>query len=71
MTEARFAAAVLDERAQALPKLDEIERTSIDHYAQIRSLYRQNRARQLQGKVTSPALNDDFYDDPAKAAGQL
>jgi phospholipid-binding lipoprotein MlaA len=70
MTEARFAAAGLDERAQALPKLDEIEKTSIDFYAQIRSLYRQNRAHQLEGKVTSPALNEDFYDDPAKPAGQ-
>jgi phospholipid-binding lipoprotein MlaA len=72
MSQARFAASGLDERAQALPQLDEMQRTSIDFYAQLRSLYRQNRAQQLNGKVTSPmspALNEEFYQDPGKPAG--
>jgi phospholipid-binding lipoprotein MlaA len=67
MSTARFAASGLDERAQALPQLDELQRTSIDFYAQLRSLYRQNREQQLNGKVTSPTspgLNEKFYEDP-------
>jgi phospholipid-binding lipoprotein MlaA len=72
MSQSRFAASGLDERAQALPQLDEMQRTSIDFYAQLRSLYRQNRAQQLNGKVTtptSPALNEQFYEDPGKPPG--
>lgn len=71
VSQGRFAAQGLDERARAIPELDEIERSSIDFYAQIRSLFRQNRAQQLAGKVvspTSPALNENLYDDPAKPA---
>jgi phospholipid-binding lipoprotein MlaA len=69
MSRARFLATGLDERAEALPQLEEIEKTSIDYYAQLRSLYRQNRAKQLSGQVvsvTAPAVDNDLYDDPAK-----
>jgi phospholipid-binding lipoprotein MlaA len=69
MSLARFAAKGIDDRAQAIDELDEIEKSSIDFYAQIRSLYRQNRAQELAGKVVtpgSPALDEDLYKDPAK-----
>lgn len=47
----RFLARGIDTRARHLGSLDEIERTSIDYYATIRSLYRQNRKDEiLDGK---------------------
>ena len=39
----RFGMTGLDKRSRHIETLDEIERTSIDYYAQIRSLYRQTR----------------------------
>ena len=37
------ALGIVDARAQNIEALDEIERTSIDFYATLRSLYRQSR----------------------------
>ena len=71
MSFARFLLKGIDDRAQAIPQLEEIEKNSIDFYAQIRSLYRQNRAQELTGKVTtplSPALDEDLYKDPGQQA---
>ncbi|MGF1456375.1 MAG: VacJ family lipoprotein [Alphaproteobacteria bacterium] len=39
----RFGLNILDSRSQAIEQLDELERSSIDFYATIRSLYRQSR----------------------------
>jgi phospholipid-binding lipoprotein MlaA len=72
MSLARFLAKGIDDRAQNLQQLDEIEKNSIDFYAQIRSLYRQNRAQELAGKVVGPLaapIDDDLYKDPAKSSG--
>jgi phospholipid-binding lipoprotein MlaA len=66
----RFAVAGLDERAQAGPDLEQIEKTSIDFYAQLRSLWRQNRQKQLEGHVVSTIalpVGEEFYQDPAKS----
>jgi phospholipid-binding lipoprotein MlaA len=41
---ARALASGLDERSRNIESLDDIERTSLDFYATIRSLYRQRRA---------------------------
>ncbi len=41
--DARTGADILDERARMLGPLDDIQRNSIDFYAALRSLYRQNR----------------------------
>jgi len=71
MSIARFSLSGLDERAQAGPDLERIEKTSVDFYAQLRSLWRQNRQKQLEGQVVSPTqlpnVNEEFYEDPAKA----
>jgi phospholipid-binding lipoprotein MlaA len=49
LTYSRLGLGILDERAQTLDQLDQIERTSIDFYATTRSLYRQSRAAQING----------------------
>jgi phospholipid-binding lipoprotein MlaA len=71
MSMARFLLKGIDDRAQAIPELEDIEKNSVDFYAQIRSLYRQNRAQELGGKVVtpiSPALDEDLYKDPGQPA---
>lgn len=45
---ARSLATGLDERERNLDTLDEIERTSLDFYAALRSLYRQRRADEIR-----------------------
>ncbi len=46
---------MVDSRAQVVDELDDVERNSIDFYAAIRSLYRQQRASELAKKgVRSP-----------------
>ena len=63
---ARWAAEGLDARAQNIENFDEIQRTSIDLYAAVRSLYRQHRASELNHgqPPTSPAEMDELYQDP-------
>jgi hypothetical protein len=47
------------------PELEEIERSSVDFYAQLRSLFRQNRANELVGNVPGGGpLSPGLYDDP-------
>ncbi|MDO8605849.1 MAG: VacJ family lipoprotein [Phaeospirillum sp.] len=52
----------LDKRESLLDTLDEIERTSLDYYASLRSLYRQHRASEIKNgrggasKVPAPGL---------------
>lgn len=58
----------IDFRTENLGVLDEIERSSIDFYASIRSLYRQNRKSEIANGITSlddlPDLPDmDEFDD--------
>jgi phospholipid-binding lipoprotein MlaA len=45
----RAGLGVLDDRAANLDAVESIERSSIDFYATTRSLYRQNRAAQING----------------------
>jgi phospholipid-binding lipoprotein MlaA len=47
-TIARFAANGIDQRAQNIDTLDDLQRHAIDFYAEIRSLYRQHRASELR-----------------------
>lgn len=58
----------IDERAQNLDTLDELQRESVDYYAALRSLFRQKRAGELEitnpGKTPQP---ENFYDDPGAA----
>ncbi|MEQ9530182.1 MAG: VacJ family lipoprotein [Parvibaculaceae bacterium] len=43
----RFAVNGIDQRARSLNTLDQIERTSVDHYATVRNLYRQIRKSEI------------------------
>lgn len=56
----RLGLTVVDARSRSLDALDEIERSSIDFYAAIRSLYRQNRRSEIFDGA--PPLVDDFPD---------
>jgi len=53
-TRATFTA--LDKRAQVLGKLAELEKTSLDFYATIRSLYRQKRADEIRNGESGDAV---------------
>ena len=67
----RAGMAGLDKRESLLDTLDEIERTSLDYYASLRSLYRQHRASEIKNgrgggpKVPSPGLTAQTL--PARA----
>ncbi len=58
----------IDSRSRVIETLDEIERTSIDFYAAIRSLYRQQRADLIRNGAPGedsplPDISIDFEDD--------
>ncbi len=59
LSTAAGAIAIVDARAQNLEALDEIERTSVDFYATIRSLYRQSR----QGAIRNGRIDVDDLPD--------
>lgn len=62
----RFVLDGIDQRAQALEVLDELQKNSLDFYAQLRSLAQQRRAAELRrGAVPEPGPS--FYDDPSKS----
>ncbi|MGH8230577.1 MAG: MlaA family lipoprotein [Steroidobacteraceae bacterium] len=57
----------IDERARNLDVLDELQRESVDFYAAMRSLYRQNRMAELHNGVAPPPQKiDDLYGDPGQ-----
>lgn len=61
----RFVLGGVDERAGAIEILDDLEKNSLDFYAQLRSLSQQHRAAELRhGVAAQPGAN--FYDDPGK-----
>jgi phospholipid-binding lipoprotein MlaA len=61
----RFVMDGLDKRVRVGPELDEIERTSLDFYAQLRSLSRQDRAQELKNITPETVAPDkDLYTDP-------
>ncbi len=62
----RFGFNIIDFRAQSIEQLDELERSSIDFYATIRSLYRQSRDGAIRnGRIDFNDLPqiDDLDDD--------
>ncbi len=54
----------LDQRERNLETLDEIQRTSIDFYAAIRSLYRQRRQDMINNGVPATDVDPFFSDMP-------
>jgi phospholipid-binding lipoprotein MlaA len=70
----RVVVSGIDERAQNLDVLDELKRESVDFYAAMRSLWRQNREAQLHDGVLPPPAPgpvkvDDLYADPGADPG--
>lgn len=68
---ARSLVTGIDFRAQNLETLDELERTSLDYYVAVRSLYRQRRADEIRnGKASSdqPAPGITSVPEGAKPA---
>lgn len=63
----RMAASGVDLRARNIENLDELQRTAIDFYAEIRSLYRQHRDSELRHGRPAPLPS---FDDPPAAAPQ-
>jgi phospholipid-binding lipoprotein MlaA len=64
----RTAADGIDRRAGAIDELDEVRKNSLDYYAQLRSLWRQNRAKELrhgEPATDQASTTPDLYDDPA------
>jgi phospholipid-binding lipoprotein MlaA len=63
----RFLATGVDRRSRTIEAIDEIERTSIDFYVTVRSLYRQQRRAAIMngdaGDTPAPDLSIDFEDD--------
>jgi len=64
LTDARLISGGLDQRAGAIDTLDELQKNSLDFYAQLRSLSQQHRAAEL-GRGAAPDPGADFYQDPS------
>ncbi len=69
---ARSVLSALDLRSRNIDALDEIEETSIDYYATVRSLYRQRREDEINNGVGStdqfaPSLSQQGGQDPFAA----
>jgi phospholipid-binding lipoprotein MlaA len=63
----RFVLGGIDERARAMDLLDDLQKNSLDFYAQLRSVVEQHRAAELRhGAAPPPSAN--FYDVPADSA---
>jgi len=73
---ARSATAGIDERSRNIENLAEIERTSLDYYATIRSLARQRRAAQIRHQKedvpnAAPLQGASALPAPAKSIAEL
>jgi phospholipid-binding lipoprotein MlaA len=63
----RFAADGIDQRARVLDVLDDLQKNSLDFYAQLRSLSQQRRSAELRrGAAANPDSN--FYTDPGASS---
>jgi len=63
----RFVLDGIDQRARVIDVLDELEKSSLDFYASLRSLWQQHRAAELRHGA-APAPTPGFYEDPNKSA---
>jgi phospholipid-binding lipoprotein MlaA len=61
----RFVLGGIDERARVMDVLDDLQKNSLDFYAQLRSLAQQHRAAELRRSV-APQPGPGFYDVPDK-----
>jgi phospholipid-binding lipoprotein MlaA len=65
ITITRFVSDGIDQRARVIDVLDDLEKNSLDFYAQLRSLAQQRRAAELRHGA-APEPKSDFYQDPGK-----
>jgi phospholipid-binding lipoprotein MlaA len=67
-TTGRVVVDGIDQRERSIDELDVIQHDSIDYYASLRSLFRQNREAELRGEKTNSTTLPpaDFYDDPGR-----
>ena len=63
---ARFVLDGFDQRARVIDILDDLQKNSLDFYAQLRSLTQQRRAAELRHGA-APEPGADFYQDPNKS----
>jgi|SRR5215470_7928102 len=61
----RWIATGIDERARNIESFDEIQKSAIDLYAQLRSLWRQHRGAELRHGEPAPPEDEELYTDPA------
>ncbi|MEI8394379.1 MAG: VacJ family lipoprotein [Rhodospirillaceae bacterium] len=69
----RAGGEALDKRSEFVDQLDSLEKTSIDFYAQLRSMMRQHRTKELRGESASAAdayPNMDMYSDTKTPVGK-
>jgi phospholipid-binding lipoprotein MlaA len=70
ITYSRTGTTGVDARARHMKELDDLERTSLDYYAAIRSLYRQRRADEIRnGRGSSNTPAPGISGLPGPAAG--
>jgi len=56
----RFGGEVLDARSRNIDALDAVERSAVDYYAALRSLYRQQRENEIRNGKPNPQALPDF-----------
>ena len=74
----RFGAEIVDARARNYELLNDLEKTSVDHYAAVRSLYRQDRRDAVRNGAEPdlpplpdmPADEEEFEDEEREPARQ-
>jgi len=59
---AYFGALATDTKSNAKPLLDELKASSVDHYAALRSVYRQNRAKEIRNGAPAPVPDFEDYE---------
>jgi phospholipid-binding lipoprotein MlaA len=65
----RFVLDGIDQRARVMDVLDDLQKNSLDFYAQLRSLSQQRRASELR-RGAAPQPSTDFYQDPGNDSGK-
>jgi len=63
LTTSRFIVGGVEERANVLDELDDLEKNSVDFYAEMRSLWQQHRDAELR-RGKAPDAAPGLYDDP-------
>jgi phospholipid-binding lipoprotein MlaA len=67
LTTSRMIVGGVDDRAQVLDVLDDLEKNSVDFYAELRSLTQQHREAELRHGV-APSAAPGLYDDPGQTS---